>query len=635
MINTTIQLRQKDKGASVYGNGDYENHLAVPVVIESGDRVAITNAFVDTTDYSNQQIILDQDLNIGMNIIYYMNNQRASGTPSEYLLTYQTGMEKVDMDDYVVCRFYGDDPDYAVLDSITFKRYNNGNWGGFTVEFEYITIVGSSTDKPILSISVAKQDQFTEEITINPASIVFDSEYGLVIKAVYDDVPPALPVNRTLSYFNTSLSEITDNELDTSIFIPYEVPINFTVPAGRYNPNDLCSIINKKVVEAQSLLISNDTQNLYVNNTGILSMVGLYTWNTAGTGVESGLSTPENGYFSFNKSTWTPPLEDDQEKDYYQVINAHQTPKLMMGTNLFELEYNQSTNIFEFNFLHFPLYHTNTDIESIVCNIKNSSGQSAFEPYIDPKTFWCSKNSGISFTHLSPAWFWSGQLGMNLNTVLTKITYSPQVILETRGNNFVDYRGVKDGSGSAENLCPKFNAYDSEGKTDDDYPSLGFTSGLNTTEGLIVADAMVIKSQASPFLAKPYAGLDLDVVIGTTTNSVKGGQNALNFVIDSGYYLIELNTKFENKLIGQNFYNNMIQGVINRYYSINTYTAGGQGLTYIHPDGAEPILLDSLHTRILLPDGSLANLGEDNSIFLTITKNTASLIKKTPPKKKK
>ena len=79
----------------------------------------------------------------------------------------------------------------------------------------------------------------------------------------------------------------------------------------------------------------------------------------------------------------------------------------------------------------------------------------------------------------------------------------------------------------------------------------------------------------------------------------------------------------------------MIQGVINRYYSINTYTAGGQGLTYIHPDGAEPILLDSLHTRILLPDGSLANLGEDNSIFLTITKNTASLIKKTPPKKKK
>ena len=47
---------------------------------------------------------------------------------------------------------------------------------------------------------------------------------------------------------------------------------------------------------------------------------------------------------------------------------------------------------------------------------------------------------------------------------------------------------------------------------------------------------------------------------------------------------------------------------------------GGQGLTYIHPEGAEPIILTSLHTRILMPDGELAVLGDDNSVFLTITK---------------
>ena len=166
--------------------------------------------------------------------------------------------------------------------------------------------------------------------------------------------------------------------------------------------------------------------------------------------------------------------------------------------------------------------------------------------------------------------------------------------------------------------------------------SQGFTNGINVTQGLIVTDSMVIKAGVSqPYLGEPYA-TDVNVIIGDSTQGIVGGKNALNFVIDSGYYLIEMNTKFESKLIGQNFYNNIIQGVINRYYSINTYTAGGQGLEYVHPEGAEPILMNSIHTRILMPDGSLANLGSDNSVFLTITKQPPLLnVKPTNKDEKK
>ena len=57
MLNTTIQLRQKDIGASVVNNGDWDNQLSAPITIEAGDRVELSNAFVDTTDYSNQQIM--------------------------------------------------------------------------------------------------------------------------------------------------------------------------------------------------------------------------------------------------------------------------------------------------------------------------------------------------------------------------------------------------------------------------------------------------------------------------------------------------------------------------------------------------------------------------------------------------
>ena len=46
--------------------------------------------------------------------------------------------------------------------------------------------------------------------------------------------------------------------------------------------------------------------------------------------------------------------------------------------------------------------------------------------------------------------------------------------------------------------------------------------------------------------------------------------------------------------------------------------------------------MNSIHTRILMPDGSLANLGSDNSVFLTITKQPPLLnVKPTNKEEKK
>ena len=654
MINTTIQLRQNDTGASVYANGDYENSLSAPIKIEAGDRVAITNAFVDTTDYSNQQIVLDNDLEINMNILLYLHNQRDRGTGG-INIKYQTNLIQTGMNDYIMCRFFPKNPAYERLTTIEFRRLQTGTWGGFIVEFTYqaLDIVDGVTQ--YFSVSVDEQPANVETVIITPPSVVFRSLLGISVYLVHKSGAETTSDKRNLSFFNTVLGNVGGVVLDHKIFLPYEVGINFVVPAGRYNPNDLCSIINREVVEAKSNVVNNDTGAIKVENSGILTMVGEHTFSTSGSFIGDGKQiAPLIGEFSLNLAKWGAP--QDEEGDFYQVINPKETPNLMIGTNLFELEYNQSTNLFQFSFLHFPLYHKQADTDDIIIDVKPTTVMTKFppapDPPTDPKFLWCSKNSGIAFTHLSPSWFWGdGALGFNLDTLLNKVSFVSHGIDATNTNtsatvpattfigNAVNYQDGGDTPNpiSAEIYVPLINGeYIDDPTYGRTLISQGFTNGINVTQGLIVTDSMVIKAGTlQPYLGEPYA-TDVNVIIGDSTQGIIGGKNALNFVIDSGYYLIEMNTKYESKLIGQNFYNNIIQGVINRYYSINTYTAGGQGLEYIHPEGAEPILMNSIHTRILMPDGSLANLGDDNSVFLTITKQPPLLnVKPTNKEEKK
>tara|TARA_R110001583_G_scaffold7904_1_gene38661 strand:- start:42 stop:2063 length:2022 start_codon:yes stop_codon:yes gene_type:complete len=650
MLNTTIQLRQKDIGASVVNNGDWDNQLSAPITIEAGDRVELSNAFVDTTDYSNQQIILNDDLDIELNICKTWNNwnfiyqdvpdapnsdewvgaglkqmggfgAQGSATPAD--LT----QELVDNEEYIMCRYFGNTTGYKQLDSLNFSQVTpDTEWGGFSFEF----IATTKTLKTI-TINIPKQSSSVGSVSIVPPSIEFLEADGITVIAIYENVPPARPISVPISIFNTSFDGITDSAITTSRLVPATVAINITIPAGRYNPNDLCSDINKQVVSAKNNKTEPgeggyNTGALVVSNQGILSFVADENFQYIGTSAAA--QDPVDGQavmvrastFSDRKPNGDP--ADPPTADVHQILGfdpaggtIEDVGAMMLGTNQFELEYDESTNRFAFNYLHFPVYATPSKPVAGV----SAGGQGAGEqvittgltrntdlnnsPTTDGILKWITKFSGIGIMSASPSWFWSGQLGFDLDKLLIKYRYK-QLAVPNNGNLYVDYGTLS---------YPIFN------------DGIGLTPGINSTAGRIIVDSMVIKNSDKWWDVSIVETLDRkksrpEVVIGTQTDSIVGGKNALGFVIDSGYYLVEVNSKFENKLVGQNFYNTMIQGIINRYYSINTYTAGGQGLTYIHPEGAEPIILTSLHTRILMPDGSLAVLGDDNSVFLTITK---------------
>ena len=478
MLNTTIQLRQKDVGASVVSNGDWDNQLSAPITIEPGDRVELSNAFVDTTDYSNQQIILNEDLDIELNICKTWNNwnfvlQDLPDYPNtnEYVGAAQKQMggfgaqgsatpadltqELVDNEEYIMCRYFGDTTGYKQLDSLNFSQVTpNTEWGGFSFEF-------TATTKNIntITINIPKQSSSVGSVSIVPPSIEFLESDGIKIIAIYENVPPARPVSVPISIFNTSYDGITDSAITTPRLVPATTAINITIPAGRYNPNDLCSDINKQVVSATNNKTAPgeggyNVGALAVNNKGILSYVVNENFQWQGTSTAA--QDPKDGQAVMVRASSFSDKKPNGDPAYPPTPDVHQilgfdaangvlgvVGAMMLGTNQFELEYDESTNRFAFNYLHFPVYSTPSKPIVNVSAVGQGAGEQVIttgltrntdlgdSPTTDGTLKWITKFSGIGIMSASPSWFWSGQLGFNLDTLLINYRYIRLIIMIT------------------------------------------------------------------------------------------------------------------------------------------------------------------------------------------------------------
>ena len=79
MNNIILELREKDKQTTNYSNGDWGVNLNKSVVIENGDVIRLSSAFVDTTKLSTQYITLDEPTEISMSFWMYNINWGATG----------------------------------------------------------------------------------------------------------------------------------------------------------------------------------------------------------------------------------------------------------------------------------------------------------------------------------------------------------------------------------------------------------------------------------------------------------------------------------------------------------------------------------------------------------------------------
>ena len=297
-----------------------------------------------------------------------------------------------------------------------------------------------------------------------------------------------------------------------------------------------------------------------------------------------------------------------------------------------------------------------------------------------PKFKFVGSNGGIVFSSLYPHSFWNGQLGFDLTEMIAddegnitqeglithyKIhdigsTGGKRLVFNNFGNTFneiVDLVGTGFGQQSpSSGISPQM-------------PSIPFKLGVNATAGRINVESAIDKSitqttgnawnlvqvkdnyttalgvlntpsDEPPFVSdvnpkpdsqNPAVGdvaPDADqvwteaniTVIGAETTEILAEEAKLLNLVNNGYFLVEIDGKIQNELISSTNIKSTIQGIVNKYYNLNSYTSSdGSNIFYQHR--GEPITMSSLRVRILNPNMSLADVGSDTTVFLSVVKS--------------
>ena len=304
---------------------------------------------------------------------------------------------------------------------------------------------------------------------------------------------------------------------------------------------------------------------------------------------------------------------------------------------------------------------TTEDFGGIFPSIGMYDGALNSQAYLDqphPLYKYCGNNGGICFTSLTPHSFWQDKLGFNLEPMEFDLAGNITKNGIISSHKFFDLGTgeASDGSQQRKGFNVNFTTLNTIGNGySPQMPVIGFNIGANATSGAINLESAVKKSvlqnpSGAWFLVqeKLFGGPqiiggageaipndsqnpDLDPdgaawnvasvnVIGTATSKIVAQDPKLLNIVETGYYLVAIDTKIENKMINSNEAVGTIQGVVNRYYSVNSYTSSdGSNIVYTHR--GEPAMITSLRVRILNPDLTAASVGEDNSVFISIEKN--------------
>jgi hypothetical protein len=567
MNNIILELRQKD-ASQIVANGDYEVDLAKEIIIEAGDTISLKQSFIDITN--SDQIIIPYDLTISTeHILYftdwiddpntkgdYVNNTGSSGVQGQGFSfvpnNVEIGAPIVGYTTYVSL-------EWVSLNSITATS------PAFQVTYQYIDITGHTNYlvKQIPEVNVNYQDNFSI-IARTGSLIVFSpsaQELLNVIEIRYNS-------------FGASSSVPTMDK-----YSPFIFNASFLLKAGSYDPLDL------------SLTISEQ-----------LSKNGVDEINHSKFLVKSPFLKTANQFNIHqpypNSNSPTPTISNlpifittDVDGNLDQRMNFIGAASYFIGSSQIAMEFNASTQKFNWSYLHFPQYDYVAG-DQISVNYVPTSGGTVMA---------IAKNGGIAFTNLSaviaatnePYDFWQAVLGFNLETMIAK----PKT-----------YNGLFAG------LVGEFTYYH-------------LIDGVNTTNGFVGIDTAIVKQAGQWYMEQPITS-PFSSTIDTTINIV--AEKSLNELLNKfSHFLISCDLKFTNDYIGtDNFLS--IQGVVNKYmsYGAYLYSSNDGSITYQHM-GA-PLMLKTIRCRILNSDKKIDKiLGPDNTIIFEITKNMQPMMEPT------
>jgi len=581
---TTLELRQQSAN-NVIGNGNFQTILQTPITIEEGDEVVITNSFLDTTTQTNTSVNIDEDINLEFEFYPWVNNIYTDGK-----ITTGAAPIKLDGMKHIPCTYQehtGGKTGYSLLQFIVVTQFDDTSnyYGAYTIVFDYIDI----NDQPQkVSVFCPTSDVRDLNPQINPIGVIFkDGTLSL------DPTMNLLVINSEPYNMRVGTNLVTDIEpfvfgviyvpiTQNSSYNPVTFKKSITIPAGVYQPDLFADTITKLMtVNNQTTL--NETSGTGVQNTLLQASVDFppstYTFvNAEASFVTGGTEKAGSGF------NYTGTISD----------------AVWVGTNQFALEFDANTSRYVLVDMHMPIY-----INGNKCVVQMRAD--------DGSVFPATGYSGISIKNITATAVSTGivipqfalnVLGFEIGKLNPPITYVTQ--------------SVVGGIGFA--------------------PNLKFISGVNYTSAFNGIDVRVNKDLGNTGAAnestftKVTTTSDVVNIVGDSTDSIFGDNIFSTGAYTFGYYKIEINSVFKNLLIGEETIQRNIMGIVSKYYESESYTDGTQGIPYIHK--GTPVQLSQIGVRILNSNNVVPDIiGDDNTIFLQITKAQKQILPPQPAKK--
>jgi len=555
----TLELREQDSYNNS-ANGDYTINLSKPISISEGDEIELFKAFIDTKEENTGRIIFQNDINIRFDYGYWQNNW--DETDKDYSATSGTAHPVLDGDIYILNKHLN--TGYEVIESISYTEedYNPGeSFGGMSVEYEYLDITDNQT-KHITFTFPRENKRITNITTVTANLKVGLSSFARITP---DNVLEAANCNPSSQKINKSSPVVGQ---DTTV--PIIHTHNITVEAGEYLPEKLAEIITDK-------LTFNDLNNI---TTEPINSPFCFATTAADFG-----DLP-----SLNKNVF---INRNGTKAYN--YNTARTNQYWVGTSQLALEYLE-VGRFQITYSHMPYYASSGSQAVSFIQKKDSDGNPILNQY-----FASLGNGGIWFQNISTVDTVTGDKIELFNKIMG-FDYS-KLLVQPKGNQDLNILGIGQVKGYTFN--------------DVEY-------GKNITTGESSIDVGILKVQSGQTLKFNQVTIPSnmpDSTINLTQPIDAGTAYGAKSTINSGYFLIEINTNYNTNYITQLDTTGLIKGVVSRYYEANAYTSAENdaSLSYIHR--GETCYLSNFNIRILGPDKELSSqIGDDNTIFLNIIK---------------
>lgn len=444
--------------------------------------------------------------------------------------------------------------------SFAYDGAGGESFGGIPVTFQY-TSLDNSQHKITFNFPEENKDR-SNTTTVN-CDIAIKAGTSLTLLTSAQTLSNAHMVNK---FTTTTGPGSLQNTLTPTIF-----DTQILIPAGNYQPDRLAQIITDELTKNSAEL---NLTNLPVTNPFLIPT------NHANINFN-------NNNVELSGSVF---VSNDLTKTY--VYSTPRTYQYWLGASQMALEYLESGR-FQFTFLHTPYYDTNGDIAVNYIQKKDGSGV-----LIPNEFFIASSNGGVFFQGIHCTYadgtdvnFFGDLLGFDMDSLLVKYT----------SNNNMPIPFPVGSKGSI-------------------FSNLEF--GQTITKASTYADLGILKNDPS----NPFYRVTVTSSMPPSSDNLVESITASKPIselssYDFGYFMIEIGTNYNTELRNENTLNNMIKGVVGRYYEVNSYCQGASDSSFSYIHKGSPMVLNDFHIRILDSNRGLANnIGPDNTIFLQVIK---------------